>query len=1096
MTSVSRRFAALFFAFLMVTTPVAGAVEAGTLAGGPGETETTAGTAVAPEDRPTTDDRSTSSLVGGSITDPGTGIEVSFPGSNVSRSNVSIESYPRNRSHALPSEGPVVRIGADASFDTATVSMPIPDSVNDSQLESLSIYRWTGTGANGWQPLSTQRDSQDSKLTTTVSTLGFFAVMNRTTWNESTRIQRPETIAPEDPAGVYVGTANGTLRKLPTEGGEPVWTRSDATGPIQVATDPEGAVYVAENRTGALRQYDWVDGSITQRGGFESGVVALTSARDGLALAAADAPRGGNITVFDGDSGYRPWTVSYYSEQGPDYNVDDVTQGPDAVYAALYFEGRRSGARLVRITEQNVTAPGDEVDPAWNRTIDAIEVEDIKRGSNGGLYVATASGVRRHDAETGTQQWQTSLDGGASELAVSDGTLFAIEVGSEGSVPELVRIDATTGSTETATTLPVDEQTTITELAVGTNGTVYVGSRTGSIFAPNATSQRTAGAATAGVQSADATDTDAITIERGETESLDSSSPSSKPATDDATETSISGELATASPTVQSASTSSSGDLSISAEDTSITTEDELALSFQADSWKTVTLGIETPSGQSLYSRQITAAPYPRTFRLSNLPTGEYVGVLSAGGTEATTQTITVSEPGENGPTQVSIDALQTDLTNGDDLTVEYVADGSAEATLSVLTTSGQSLMEQSVQVGTQPAQYTVSDLPTGKYEVRIETAGGLSDTTATVSVTEETTGPTQVSIEAQTTDLTKGDDLTVEYSADASANATVSVLSSSGQSLMEQSVQVGTQPAQFTIQDLPTGEYEVQIETAGGLTDSTATVSVTEDTSAPTQVSIQAQETELTKGDDLTVEYTADASANATLSVLSSSGQSLMEQPVDVGPTPTEFTVSNLPTGEFEVTIETEGGLTDSTAPITVSESDSGGPTQVSIQAQETEIAKGEKLTVEYSADARTNATLSVLSSSGQSLMDRSVEVRTTPTEFTVSNLPTGEFEVTIETEGGLTDSTAAITVSEDDGDGGSGLSIAALSNRITTAENLTVEFSADSRTDATLTVQTTAGQTVLESSVTARSQPRRLTIPNLSRSHRVRVSVCLDAV
>jgi|GEM_PF-2106433 len=915
---------------------------------------------------------------------PQTGVVVRLDTATQTAENVSVTPYRPGEAGNVSSAGPAAYVSATnaSALSNATVSVPIADSAQ-AELESISVYYWDGTGERGWQRRPTDVDSAQRRANATIPGTGFVTVRNETAWNTSTRLRRPATIAPEEADGVYVAAANGSVRKLRTENGSRVWNRDLAgAGETAVALDDEGTVYGAVNETGVITEIDWVDGSETGQITFDRGVFELSSGRDGEAIAAANVPRGGNLTSYDAGAGYRPWTLTFFTESSPAFRIDDITQSSSGtVYAGLYFEGRQRGARLVRLNPQNITGGDGWSQTDWKRTLEADGVNDVTEGPNDSLYVATSLGVQRVDTTDGSQIWATPMTGGGSELAVaSDGSVYAIEPGGESETPRLVKLDPATGDVGSETALPVATEASIVGLDTGADGTVYVGSRSGPVYDPpeddDGTTQRIVSVSG---QDAAIENVDPVT---GAVTAGDHAAGAGAPG-NVAQMGLVGGDapdvLSSALATVRSSllSTQAASDVSIAATETSLTTGEDLTVEFTADAQTTATVRVKSAGGQTLLQQQVTARSQPTRFSVSNLPEGEYtVAIETSNGLTDATETVSVSSPGtETGPTHLSIQAVERNLTVGQDLTVEYSADAQTEATLAVESVSGDTLLSQSVTVRSQPSQFSVSNLPEGEYQVVLEsTANDLQSSTDTVTV-----GATAMATETES--------------------------------------EAGT----ATETDAPTPTEtltptETATETLTPTETATATVTATPTATETSGVSIRALENTIATGEDLTLEFSAPTQRSATLRVETTGGQSLYSKSVTAGPQVQRFSLSGLPEGDYRAVLEPSDGTTvetdvvhvgqDSTeteTPATTTETPTAteterpsGPT-LSAAAPPNEFTTSEPLEIELGSDTSTDATLLVNTTAGETVYETSVSLVDGTTTFSLSGIPAGEYVVRI---------------------------------------------------------------------------------------------------
>ncbi|WP_436925779.1 PKD domain-containing protein [Halosimplex amylolyticum] len=1034
-------------------------------------------------------ERSAAGLEPQTIQDNETGVSVTFSRSAIDRENVSITPYPERGEHDLSNAGPVVRItSTERPTGTTTVSVPLSDSVAAAEFGNLSIYHWDGT-ARGWRPVATSIDENERRASATVPSLGYFAVLNETAWNESTRVRRPEPIAPADPGGVYVGTENGTLRKVAVDSGQTVWVRSlGAPGDTAVAADPEGAIYAAVNRSRAVRQLDWVDGSVTSSVPFERGAVELSTTRAGTVFAAANGAIGGNLTRIDAERGFRPWTLIHFSRHASDYNVDDFTHGSDgALYVGLYLESRREPARLVRLNQTALENPyganGSQRDfTVWERDIDARFVNDVTQ-LGAGVYAAISNGVRRVSATDGSAGWTTAVDGGVSELAVGqNGTIYAAADTDDDTKPFVLQLDPTTGQVRENTTVPLHERATITDLTVGPNGTVYVGSRTGAVYDPGATEQT----ATSRNNTASGSNTTArsgpseravgdlrASDDRGAATALESDAPLGIDVDPPAGSSTVIDTTRLVPGLEQfgggSPSARAGASLSITANRTSITAGDDLTLRFSASSRTNATLTIETADGAVVLQRPVTAYPQTTALTVSNMQSGSYVARIAAdsGPLNDSTERITVTEPGSDEPAPLTIEAVNRSIATDESLRLRYAAGNETDATITLETTDGTDVLRQSVTATTRPAELSVSNLDAGTYVARIAAdSDGRSNATATITVSEPSTGSRNLTVRAVDRNLTTEETLVLEFSADRRTNATLYVNATDGRVLLDRSVTAGQQPTQLSVPDLPAGTYVAAIEsTDGSHGGSTQVITVSEPSgSGSANLSLAAVDRTLTTGEDLVLRYSADEQTNAWITLTTSSGQTVLNTSVTATERQSKLTIPNPPAGTYVAAIESETGDGRATAEtITVSRPDDGGPTSLSLRAVQRNLTTEQNLTLAYSADASTSGQLRLETASGRVLLNTSVGVSERESRLTIPGLGAGEYVAVLTAAGGnLTARTGTITV---ESERGPTLNVTAPPNEFTRSEPLRLRLESDAGRNVTISVATLDGDVVYRS-------------------------------
>ncbi|OLZ42512.1 hypothetical protein A6E15_16770 [Natrinema saccharevitans] len=636
--------------------------------------------------------------------------------------------------------------------------------------------------------------------------------------------------------------------------------------------------------------------------------------------------------------------MTFFSEQGPEYRLDDITQGTDgAVYAGLYFDGRESGTRLTRIHDAN-----NSVETAWETDISPT-IHDLKQGPDGTVFVATSTGIRGVNPADGTRLWSTSIPGGTTELAIAgDDRLYAIEQGDDVTAPRLLTVNSTDGAIVNSTALPVDDEAVVVGIETAVDGSIYIGTHgtESRIIRGDESSIETTGSRTVASSDQDGGDTvnaysettssytgfttDGITSETKSPTLLKSGAITEFDRTDlinpvDAGAASDTRLYSTVTSSTQSES------FSISAQDETITTDDALTLRFSADPSRTATLRLETSTGQEVYSTKVEATDAQKQFQLSIPQAGEYVAILESTSDSKTDSTdpITVSQPnGDAEPAEISIETSSMDLTTDDDLSLSFYADQQVNATLSLKTTDGQEVYSTAVEATTTEKTLLLSLSQPGEYLATIESeSGGLTDTTEPVTVSSpDGNDGTPISIHALETNITTAENLVVDYRADETRNATLTVESTGGQTLLETAVTARQQSQQLSIPDLSAGEYVVRIVSDSGLEDSTDTVVVEESGSddngsaSDPEFAVTARPNEFTTDEPLAVQIDPDRSRNVTLAVDSTTGQTVYETSLSLSDGPTTFRLNDVPAGEYTVTVgAVDSDIQATTEPITV---------------------------------------------------------------------------------------------------------------------------------------------------------------------------------
>ncbi|MFB6163502.1 MAG: hypothetical protein ABEJ86_08730, partial [Halococcoides sp.] len=84
-----------------------------------------------------------------------TGVAVDVRGQGNVSATVSIDPKPTYFESTTADAGPTVRLQNRSAFESATVRIPITESVPTSEYDDLSVYTWNGSSSDVWSPLET-----------------------------------------------------------------------------------------------------------------------------------------------------------------------------------------------------------------------------------------------------------------------------------------------------------------------------------------------------------------------------------------------------------------------------------------------------------------------------------------------------------------------------------------------------------------------------------------------------------------------------------------------------------------------------------------------------------------------------------------------------------------------------------------------------------------------------------------------------------------------------------------------------------------------------------------------------------------------------
>ncbi len=112
-----------------------------------------------------------------SETNESTGVSVSVTGSSDVVDDVSVRQVPQNASPDFR-KGPVVRVQNGSAFESADVTMPLPEGVTRAGAENLTILKWSPDSDRVWHPVNTSVDLENGTATATVDDFSYFSLVN------------------------------------------------------------------------------------------------------------------------------------------------------------------------------------------------------------------------------------------------------------------------------------------------------------------------------------------------------------------------------------------------------------------------------------------------------------------------------------------------------------------------------------------------------------------------------------------------------------------------------------------------------------------------------------------------------------------------------------------------------------------------------------------------------------------------------------------------------------------------------------------------------------------------------------------------------
>lgn len=116
----------------------------------------------------------------------GSGVRVTLSSVGYVEDSVRVEQEPSFFEGIDAAAGPTVRVQGSASFQDASVEIPIDESVPATEYDGHSIYHWDGTAGDDWSALSTSISGGEAAAD--VDALGYFTVLDESEWQSATTI--------------------------------------------------------------------------------------------------------------------------------------------------------------------------------------------------------------------------------------------------------------------------------------------------------------------------------------------------------------------------------------------------------------------------------------------------------------------------------------------------------------------------------------------------------------------------------------------------------------------------------------------------------------------------------------------------------------------------------------------------------------------------------------------------------------------------------------------------------------------------------------------------------------------------------------------
>ncbi|MFC7237249.1 hypothetical protein ACFQS4_03300 [Saliphagus sp. GCM10025317] len=104
-------------------------------------------------------------------TDEDSGVTVAATGKGVVADGIRVTNVSDGLDAADPVAGPMVRITNDTAFESATVELPIEESIADA--ENITVIKWDPSTDEGWRPVDTTVDETNRTATATVGSFSY-----------------------------------------------------------------------------------------------------------------------------------------------------------------------------------------------------------------------------------------------------------------------------------------------------------------------------------------------------------------------------------------------------------------------------------------------------------------------------------------------------------------------------------------------------------------------------------------------------------------------------------------------------------------------------------------------------------------------------------------------------------------------------------------------------------------------------------------------------------------------------------------------------------------------------------------------------------
>ncbi|WP_247731367.1 hypothetical protein [Halovivax limisalsi] len=136
-----------------------------------------------------------------------TGVSVAVRGQGNVAEGVSIDPKPAYFNATDAGAGPTVRLTNATAFESASVEIPIDETVSATEYDDLAVYTWNGSATDTWRPLETTIENGSAVAET--EHFSYFTVLDSEEWVDATTFP---TSGPEDDPIAFENQSNFTCQ--------------------------------------------------------------------------------------------------------------------------------------------------------------------------------------------------------------------------------------------------------------------------------------------------------------------------------------------------------------------------------------------------------------------------------------------------------------------------------------------------------------------------------------------------------------------------------------------------------------------------------------------------------------------------------------------------------------------------------------------------------------------------------------------------------------------------------------------------------------------------------------------------------------------